>query len=158
MTEEKKTDYVIPEVPGGLPQIIKGETEKKWPSQTGLIAEEKLVPQLGTNPEHIAQTNKFDDLILSNLNPTEVAWTTLSHMIPKTHGGDFFQGIAEIYLRSKRSQHGWTSNNIIKVTGNLRGIPGPTEIARKPNILARNLWARDWKEEAVEEGKAVVQE
>ena len=156
--KKPESDFRIPDIPGGLPQILKGTTEKKWPTQTGLIAEEKLVPQLGTDPEHISQTNRFDGLILSNLNPVEVAWTTLASMIPRAYGGQFYEKVVNTYLRGKRSQHGWTSKNIISVTGNLRGIPGPVEIARKPNVLARNIWDRDWKERALEEGKEVVAE
>jgi len=131
---------------------------KKYPDHPGLIAEERLVPQLGTSPQYISENNEYDHRILSYLNATEVAWTTLAELIPDYAGGRLFRRLAYIYKMNKRSQGGWTSQNILKALGNLRGIPAPKEIARKPNILARNLWNRDWKEKAIEEGKEVVQE
>jgi len=138
--------------------VIKRAQEKKYPTQPGMIAEETLVPQLATFPDTISETGRYDDRILSKINKMEALWMSIIELIPAHGGGRMWRKFGFMYRMMKRSEGGWTSQNIIKALGSLRGTPTQREIARKPNVLARNLWNRDWKEKAVEEGKDVVQE
>jgi hypothetical protein len=154
-TQEVKTRHIIP---GADKLIESSKKEKKWPGQAGLIAEEKLSPQIGSSPAHMTKTQEYDIRILTNLNPLEVAWITFAHQMPDHAGGRIFKEFAGTYMYLKRSQAGWTTKNILTALANLRGAQQPRDIARKPNILSRNITNRDWKEKAVEEGKEIVQD
>ena len=139
-------------------RIIGGaRTQKKWPTHPGMIAEEVLTPQIGTFPDIITETGRYDDRILSRINSIEALWMSIVELIPEYGGGRMWKKFGYVYRMLKRSEGGWTTQNIIKALGNLRGSPMHREIARKPNILARNLWNRDWREKATEEGKEVIQ-
>jgi hypothetical protein len=39
---------------------------------------------------------------------------------------------------------------------NASGVSNP-EVAKPPNILARSIWQRDWKQKAEAEGKTVIE-
>lgn len=150
---------VDPQEISGYPgMVISKAMEKKYPEHPGIIAEEVLVPQLGTFPDIMAETFRYDDRILTKLNPMEALWMSIVELVPDYGGGLIWKRFAHEYRMLKRSQGGWNTSNILKALGNLRGTPGPSEIARKPNALARNLWNRDWKEKAIEQGKDVIQD
>lgn len=162
MAEQKENESlkkVDPQSVSGFPGILISKAmEKKYPEHPGMIAEEILSPQLGTFPDIMAETFRYDDRILSKINSLEALWMSIVQLIPEYGGGLMWKRFAHEYRMLKRSEGGWGTQNIIKALGNLRGVSGPMEIARKPNIFARNLWSRDWRERATEEGKEFVQE
>lgn len=167
--EERQSRPSAPIMPGGgpfisgpeniLPAILsRSAMEKKFPEHPGIIAEEKLAPQLGTDPGRMQETNLYDIRILTKLNPMEILWTSLVSTVDDWSGGKAWRQFAEEYMYHKRSEGGWNTQNIIKALGSLRGVSGSRAVARKPNVLARNLWRREWKEEAIEKGEDIAQE
>ena len=167
MTEEKtQSRPESPVMPGPGPFISGPEAlfpgilqrsalEKKFPEHPGMIAEEKLAPQLGTDPHRMQRTNLYDIRILTKLNPMEILWNSIVNCVDDWSGGKAWREFADQYKYHKRSEGGWNTQNIIKALGSLRGVGGSPSVARKPNIIARNLWRRDWRAEAMEEGKEI---
>lgn len=160
MTEQRSPQAtILPSTPPGeIPPFIATTMEKKYPQHPGLIAEEILSPQLATDPAFMMRRNEYDIRILTKLNSMEVLWNSIVNIIPDEAGGRAWKRFADEYKYHKRSEAGWNTQNILKALANVRGISAPREIVRKPNLLARNVWNRDWKERAAEEGKEVVQE
>lgn len=145
--------------PGGL-DVIRGENQKKYPSRPGIIAEEKLAPQLASSPDRMMDEGGFDDRILSNLTGPAVAWISIAEIIPDHSGGRFWRRLTKSWKYNVRSEGGWTTKNILKAIGSLGGTPPRPDVARKPNVFSRNLpgFSRDWKDRARQEGKELPEE
>ncbi len=124
-----------------------------FPSQPGIIAEEKIAPQIGTDPQHMIETNEYDDRIFSNLNDLEILAHSLIETIPAKSGGRAYQKFAYMHRKLKRSKSGWNMNSVLRALAFIRGVEPRDEVARKPNVIARNLWDRSWRAKAMEDGK-----
>lgn len=122
------------------------------PRERGIITEKIIVPQIGTEPEQLAN-RQYNEMILSNLQPAEIFLSVFAESIPKWAGGKKWQQIMLNYRYLNRSKGGWNQNNIIKVSGNVSGSPQSSDHVDKPGWLGRNISNRSWKKEAAEQGK-----
>lgn len=155
--QESKTQQQIDKQ---LPTVSYASTQRpQQPSKTreqgSVIVAKALAEQLATSPEMKARLLN-DELKLAVLDyPTMVA---LGHFSRRyVHDGIGYYGhISNWILRGTQGIGGRTRNDIIKALGVTSGIQS-VEVAKKPNIVARSLWRRDWKSKAESEGKEVVE-
>lgn len=125
---------------------------KSQPREKGVVTEEKLLPQIATAPEQLAN-QQYNDKILSKLNNVDIYLCTFIDSIPKWRGGDLWRSLSYRYRFYKRSEGGWQQNMIAKVSGNIVGAPRGSEMADKPGWFGRTFTNRDWKKKAVESGQ-----
>lgn len=69
----------------------------------------------------------------------------------------FYEEFTDHYLRSKHSVDGHGLNMIRDIASFLGSGGGKNKIVKRPNVLARNLWDRDWERRAESEGADVVE-
>jgi hypothetical protein len=129
------------------------KSDKEQPEVT---AEGTLGPQMGTDTVDLVQ-GRYDPLILSKLGPLAKYWISYFMLVPAHRGGNFYQNFCKMYVRTARSEEGWQQNKFIQFTAGAKGAPTVGELMKKPNVLSRNITHRDWKKEAEEEGKVVVE-
>ena len=118
--------------------------------------ESPLVAQLGSDIVDL-KTGKVDMRRLSKTGPLEKVWIAYFLMLEDEEGGDFARGFCHNYLNLAVSEEGWRVNKMIQMEGAQQGAPTIGELAKKPNVLQRNITQRDWRKKADEEGRVIVE-
>jgi len=118
-----------------------------------VIVAKRLAEQLGTSPELKAQM-RIDERKMAVLQDGTLA--SLSHfsyrfVYDKVR---YWGHITEWWLTGSQGIGGLGRRHILQALANTSGI-STVEKAEKPNAVARNLWDRDWKKKAQEQGKVV---
>jgi len=114
-----------------------------------------LAPQLGSDPKHLSR-QEIDQRKFAVLN--EPCQAALGHFYyrAKVDKVRYFDYMLEWELTTTPSIGGLGRRQVIQETAAAAGVgKGVLEVAQKPNVLARNLTKRDWREKATREGKAV---
>ena len=119
------------------------------------VVSASLAPQLGSSPK-ILSRQSIDERKMAVLN--ELTQTSLGYFNYRGHVDKvrFFRWISEWELISSQAVNGLARRHILQAISAASGVT-VTEVAGQPNMLARNLWARNWKEKAVRDGKVVVE-
>jgi len=130
-----------------------------YPSSVGGNAIEQqiinLVMQMGSDDKTLGQ-GRIDMRKFSHIN--ELQQVALGHFKYRgeVDGIRYFNRFVTWILNSAASINGLRARQIIQIVAAHSGTPKP-EFVSKPNILARNLWNKKWREEAEREGKVVVE-
>jgi len=70
----------------------------------------------------------------------------------------FWRNVVDWELNSTPSIGGLRARQVIQAIAAEQGVgKGVLEVAERPNVLARNISQRNWKERATKEGKVVAQ-
>lgn len=115
---------------------------------------ESLGPQLGSDFKTIAKGER-DINIFAYIGPGE--HIALVHF---GYRGDvdknrYFKYFTDTYKALSQSVEGKGSKRTIDALMAASGSRMP-EVVKQPNVLARNIWNRDWEEKAQRDGKVVV--
>jgi hypothetical protein len=134
--------------PGGRPQPDKNKNE-----QGSVIVAKHLAPQLGSDPDHLAE-GRWDERKLAVLTEEDVA--AMSHFSYRyVYDGIRYWGhTVEWWLIGTQGVNGRGRSDILKVIGAATGVQS-REIVQKPGVLARNLFNRDWRQKADAQGQEV---
>jgi hypothetical protein len=116
-----------------------------------VIVAKALAEQLGTAP-HIKSEMRIDERKMGVLKEAEVI--ALSHFSYRyAYDGIRYWGhLVEWQLTGSQGVGGLGRRHILQALANTSGIQ-TVEKAEKPNVVARNLWNRTWKERATQQGK-----
>jgi len=140
----------IPVVPYSRPAPAKASNE------TGSVVVAKaLAAQLGSDPRHLSQM-VIDERKVAVLN--EFTATALGYFSYRSEVDHirFWGHLVGWELVASQGIDGRGRRDILTAIANAAGVQ-TTDIARAPNLLARSIWNRDWKEKAEKEGKVVEQ-
>jgi len=125
----------------------------KMKKEGNVVVAEKLCEQLGTAPELKAQM-RIDERKMAVLQDGTLA--SLSHfsyrfVYDKVR---YWGHITEWWLTGSQGLGGLGRRHILQALANTSGIQS-VDKAKQPNAIARNVWDRDWKNKAEQEGKVV---
>lgn len=122
----------------------------------GAIVAKTLGPQLGSDPGYGAAM-KIDERKLAVLN--EYTGSALGYFAFRAENDNvrFWQHTVGWELASSQAMGGLARTHILKAIMASSGAT-MTDVANRPNLLARNVWNRSWKEDAARKGQTVVQE
>lgn len=129
--------------------------DKAKPKTAGAIIAEDLAGQLGSSPKYLG-AQEIDERKLAVLN--DYTQAALGYFQYRGAKGKvrFFNFLVDWELVSSQGINGLARSHILKAIAAGAGIAG-TEVAHKPNLIARNVWNREWKEKSVREGKTIVE-
>jgi hypothetical protein len=144
--------------------------QEKQPEDAVVTVAKALAPQMGSDPKHLSR-QEIDQRKFAVLNEyTQAAlayfnwrgggqkYITRKGKIKERRGIRFWRNLVDWELNTSPSLGGLGRRQIIQETAAAAGVgKGVLEVAQKPNVLARNITRRDWREKAAQEGK-VVQE
>lgn len=118
-----------------------------------VIVAKALSEQLGTSPEIKAEM-RIDERKMAVLTDTTLA--ALSHFSYRFvyDGVRYWGHITEWWLTGSQGIGGLGRRHILQALANTSGIQ-VMDKAEKPNAVARNIWDRNWKKKAEDEGKVV---
>lgn len=121
--------------------------------QGNVIVAKSLAEQLGTSPE-LKSEMRIDERKMSVLSDTTLA--ALSHFSYRHvyDGVRYWGHITEWWLTGSQGIGGLGRRHILQALANSSGVQ-TVDKAKKPNAIARNVWDRDWKNKAEQEGKVV---
>lgn len=145
------------------------ESKKKAPEDAVVTVAKTLAPQLGSDPKHLSK-GEIDQRKFAVLNePTQAAlayfnWRGGGQKYKNSKGENkrrrgirFWRNLVDWELNTSVSIGGLGRRQTIQETAAAAGVgKGVMEVAERPNILARNITKRNWKEEAAKEGKVVT--
>jgi len=129
------------------------EPPSKVKEEGNVIVAKALAEQLGTSPE-LKANMMIDERKMAVLNPGTLS--ALSHFsFRHVYDGIRYWGhITEWELIGSQGIGGLARRHILQALANTSGVQS-VEKAKAPNAVARNLWDRDWKQKAEQEGKVV---
>lgn len=145
-TERKKgSSFPMPSNRPQPPQKVKEEGN--------VIVAKALAEQLGTSPE-LKQQMRIDERKMAVLQDGTLA--SLSHFSYRFvyDGVRYWGHITEWWLTGSQGIGGLGRRHILQALANTSGIQS-VDKANKPNAIARNIWDRNWKQKAEQEGKVV---
>lgn len=118
-----------------------------------VIVAEKLAEQLGTSPELKAQM-RIDERKMGIFTTTEVP--ALAHFSYRYVYDQvrYWGHIVEWQLTGSQGVGGRARKDVLQALANTSGVQG-IEKAKKPNIIARSLWDRNWRQKAEAQGQVV---
>lgn len=118
-----------------------------------VIVAKALAEQLGTSPE-IKGEMRIDERKMAVLSDTTLA--ALSHFSYRFvyDGVRYWGHITEWWLTGSQGIGGLGRRHILQALANTSGIQ-VMDKADKPNAVARNIWDRNWKKKAEDQGKVV---
>ena len=118
-----------------------------------MVVAKKLAGNLGTAPEISAQM-RIDERKFAVLDDLTLA--ALSHFSYRhTYDGVRYWGhITEWWLTGSQGIGGLGRRHVLQALANSSGVQS-VDKAKQPNVLARNIWDRNWKGKAESEGKVV---
>ena len=132
------------------------ETPTKEDGQT--VISKKLAIQLGTAPR-IIMSGDFDDYKLGNFTSIASALAIVHFERRGIHDGvGYYDFISQRMKSVFIGFNGRGRNDILKLAAYTN--PGGTSVmekAQKPNVIARNLFNRSWKQKAQNQGLEVEQ-
>lgn len=110
-----------------------------------------LVPQMGSDQKTI-EAGLIDQRKFAVI--TEGEQVALAHFSYRAEYDDnrYFGHLVGWILNSSPSLGGLGRRQTISLTAAASGSGRP-DTAKKPNVLARNIWNRNWKQKAEAEGK-----
>jgi len=116
-----------------------------------------LAPQMGSDPKHLSK-QEIDQRKFAVLNePCQAAMGHFNYRA-KVDEIRYYDYILAWELNTTPSIGGLGRRQVIQTVAAAAGVgKGIMEVAEKPNVLARNITRRDWKEKATKEGKVVVE-
>lgn len=140
----------IPVVPYSRPAPAKAANETG-----GVIVAKTLAPQLLSDSRHLGQ-GIIDERKTAVLN--EYTATALGHFSYRAEVDHvrYWGHVVGWELVASQGIDGRGRRDALTALANASGVAS-SEIARAPNLLARSIWQRDWKEKAQAEGKTVVE-
>lgn len=133
-------------MPGTRPQ-----PHKEVKKEGNVIVAEKLAEQLGTSPELKAQM-RIDERkmgVFSNAEVPALAHFSYRYVYDRVR---YWGHITEWQLTGSQGVGGLGRKHILQALANTSGVQG-AEKAKKPNIIARNLWDKNWKQNAEMRGE-----
>lgn len=148
--EKKKMGAVFP-MPGIRPQAGKPSKE-----QGSVVVAKALAEQMGTSPE-IKQQMRIDERKFAVLQDGTLA--ALSHFSYRNvyDGVRYWGHICEWWLTGSQGIGGLARRHVLQALANTSGVQA-VEKAKKPNVVARSLWDRDWRRKAEKKGLEVEEE
>ncbi len=116
-----------------------------------VIVAKGLAEQLGTAPELKSQM-RIDERKMGVLSDTTLA--ALSHFSYRFvyDGVRYWGHITEWWLTGSQGIGGLGRRHILQALANTSGVQ-VMDKAEKPNVVARNIWDRGWRQKAEAEGK-----
>jgi hypothetical protein len=118
-----------------------------------VIVAKSLAPQMGTSPEILMQ-NRIDERKFAVLNPgtlSALSHFSFRHIYYKIR---YWGHITEWELVGSQGIGGLTRRHVLQLMANSKGVSSISK-AKKPNVIARNTFDRNWQEKAEREGKVV---
>ena len=154
-TTKEKSDQNAQQQSGQVPQIAPASTrpqpDSKKTEEGSVIVAKHLAPQLATDPDLLAQ-GRWDERKVAVLDEgTLAAMSHFSHRYVYD-GVRYWGHIVEWWLTGSQGIGGRGRTDILKAIGASAGVQS-VERTKAPNVIARNLWARDWEKKAAAEGK-----
>ena len=146
--QKEKLPAIATKFPGSRPV-----RPDKLQKDAGYIVAEKLAPQLGADPEILAQ-GRWDERKNSVLTAREVM--ALAHFSYRfVYDKVRYHGhLVDWILVGNQGVGGLGRRHFLQAIASASGSH-QVATANKPNVLSRNLWDRDWKDKATAQGKVV---
>lgn len=116
-----------------------------------------LAPQMGSDPKHLSK-QEIDQRKFAVLN--ELSQAAMAHFNYRAEVDEvrYFKHMLDWELNTTPSIGGLARRQVIQTVAAAAGVgKGVMDVAERPNILARNITRRNWKEDATKEGKVVVE-
>lgn len=133
----------------------KRRKETAQPPSAGTVVAQQLVPQMGSDNVHlirqIIDQRKF--AVLSESTQAALGYFQYRATVDKIR---FWDHVCEWELNTTPSIGGLGRRQVIQTIQAASG-GRPVDVAEKPNILARNISNRNWKEKAAKKGEMVVE-
>ena len=129
--------------------------EKKVEDGVTTVAK-ALAPQMGSDPKHLS-IQEIDQRKFAVFN--ELSQAAMVHFYYRANVDKvrYYAYILGWELNTTPSISGLGRRQVIQTIAAAAGVgKGVLDVAEKPNILARNITNRNWKEKALADGKAVV--
>ena len=154
-TTKEKMDANAKEQSGQMPQVAPASTrpqpDSKKTEEGSVIVAKHLAPQLATDPDLLGQ-GRWDERKVAVLDEgTLAAMSHFSHRYVYD-GVRYWGHIVEWWLTGSQGIGGRGRTDILRAIGASAGVQS-VERTKAPNVIARNLWARDWQKKATAEGK-----
>lgn len=132
---------------------VRPQPLSKVKEEGSVIVAKELAGQLGTSPEMKAQM-RIDERKMAVLDDGTLA--ALSHFSYRYVYDQvrYWGHITEWWLTGSQGIGGLGRRHILQAMANISGVQS-VEKAKQPNIIARSLWDRNWKQKAESEGKVV---
>jgi len=115
-----------------------------------------LAPQMGSDPKHLGK-QEIDQRKFAVLN--EATQAAMGHFKYRAEvdGIRYFEFMLDWELNTTPSIGGLARRQVVQTIAAAAGVgKGVFDVAERPNVLARNITRRDWKEKAAKDGKVVV--
>ena len=131
--------------------------EDAKPEDPVVTVAKALAPQMGSDPKHLSK-QEIDQRKFAVLN--ELTQAAMGHFYYRANVDKirYYQHMLGWELNTTPSVGGLARRQVIQTVAAAAGVgKGVFEVAEKPNVLARNITRRDWKEKATQEGKVVVE-
>ena len=133
----------------------RGTPREESQEQGVSIIAKSLAPQIGSAQDSLIE-QRIDERKFANLDP-KVQQASIYFLyrgtVDKVRFFDFMVGN---HFVTSQAINGLGKRQVLQAISAAAGNRG-LEVAEKPNLLARNLWSRDWKSKAVQEGKVPVE-
>jgi hypothetical protein len=131
--------------------------EQKTPEDPIVTVAKALAPQMGSDPKHLGQQEIDQRKFAVLTEPTQAAMGHFYYRA-KVDNIRYFDKMLDWELNTTPSISGLARRQVIQTIAAAAGVgKGVFDIAERPNILARNITKRNWREEAAKDGKAVVE-
>lgn len=144
------TPKQIPVVPYSRPAPSKAANETG-----GVIVAKTLAPQLLSDSRHLGQgiIDERKTAVLNEFTATALGYFSYRATVDKQR---FWGHLVGWELVASQGIDGRGRRDALTALANASGV-STSELAKAPNLLARNIWNKDWKEKAEKEGKTVVE-
>lgn len=126
----------------------RGATEKAQESGSAVLAK-NLGPQLGTAPEFLVhlQIDERKLAVLNDMQSTALVYLYFRGWVDKCR---FWQWFVDGELVTSQAIGGLARRHILKALE--AGSGQQIEEIKRPGLLARNIWSRDWEKNAQRRG------
>lgn len=154
-TTKEGSDQKVKELSGQAPRMAPASTrpqpESKKTEEGSVIVAKHLAPQLATDPDLLGQ-GRWDERKLAILDDGTLA--AMSHFSYRYvyDGVRYWGHICEWWLTGSQGIGGRGRTDILRAIGASSGVQS-IEKTKAPNVIARNLWQRDWKDKATAKGE-----
>jgi len=125
---------------------LRPQQQQKVKEEGNVIVAKELAGQMGTSPELKAQM-RIDERKFAVLDDCTLA--ALSHFSYRYVYDEvrYWGHITEWWLTGSQGIGGLARKHVLQLMANSSGIQS-VEKANKPNVIARSLWDRNWKQKA----------
>lgn len=144
---KKKVGVIFP-MPAARPQA-----PQKVKEEGNVIVAKALAEQMGSSPE-IKANMRIDERKFAVLQDGTLA--ALSHFSYRNvyDGIRYWGHVCEWWLTGSQGLGGLARRHVLQALANTSGVQ-QIEKTKKPNVIARTLWKRDYKEKAAMRGEEV---